>query len=142
MKRKSWWVSAVMIACLIISALMVFAAPGGEDDPIVSQSYLDNVFMKKVTDYIDTSGEMQAVNLTAGQTVIGNSGAEMILRMGKATVIATEKGGLADVTAGYDKANGEEVASNHLMIVPLSDGRGIKAQNDVIVLIRGKYTIQ
>ena len=60
--------------------------------------------------------------------------------MGKATIIATEKGGIADTTAGFDLADGNDMPSNHLLIVPLADGRGIRASSDVIVMIKGGFT--
>ena len=62
--------------------------------------------------------------------------------MGSATVIATQKGGLADTTGGYDLANGTAMPSNHLLIVPVNDGRGISANNDVLVMVKGAYNIQ
>ena len=82
------------------------------------------------------------VNLNAGQSVIGEAGTEMILRMGSGKIIATQKGGLADTTSGYDLSNGTAAPSNHLLIVPVADGRGFKAETDSIIMIKGGYTVK
>ncbi|MDP4118205.1 MAG: hypothetical protein Q8873_03325 [Bacillota bacterium] len=140
--KKARIMAIVVCACILIGTVIVLAAPGNEDDPVISLSYLKNVFMNEVTEYIDTQNGLAKIELKAGQKVIGQSGTEFILRMGSATVIATESGGLADITDGYDKANKAEVSPNHMLIVPVSDGRGMKANNDVIVLVKGKYTIE
>lgn len=82
------------------------------------------------------------VNVSAGKQVICEAGTELILRMGKGTIIATAKGGLADTTIGYDLPNGYEMPSNHQLIVPVADGRGFQAETDVIVMVKGGYTVK
>ena len=72
----------------------------------------------------------------------GGAGCELILRQGSANIIATTKGGLADTTVGGDLADGTAMPSNHLLIVPLDDGRGIQATSTVLVMVKGEYTIQ
>ncbi len=132
---------------------VVLAEPGTEDDPLISKSYIENQVIPRLEQYIESRiAEIRAggsnvdsfkvVEATKGQEIICLAGAELILRMGKATIIATEKGGLADTTAGYDLANGTEMPSNHLLIVPVGDGRGIKATENIIVMIKGGYTIK
>ena len=109
-------ISMFVIAAVLATAgaVTMFADPGDSSDPIITLSYIENIL----------KGEM------------------LILRMGKATVNATEKGGLADVTAGYDLADGEEMPANHHLIVPVADGRGITANNTVIVMVKGDYTLE
>ncbi|MEE1224835.1 MAG: hypothetical protein UH081_06205 [Clostridia bacterium] len=115
-------------------AVTMFADPGDSSDPIITLSYIENIL----------KGEMsfKVVNMEKGQKLVCEQGTELILRMGKATVNATEKGGLADVTAGYDLADGEEMPANHHLIVPVADGRGITANNTVIVMVKGDYTLE
>ena len=74
--------------------------------------------------------------------LVGNGGAEIILRGGKGRAITSPLGGLADVTQGRDVGSGEVIAANHLLLVPRSDGRGVKAVTDLILLIRGRYWIE
>ena len=145
---------AALVLCAASIFMVVLAEPGDTDDPLISKAYIDNVVIPQLKEYVDnkisqvsTGGGTQSaesfkvVNMTAGQKMICDAGAELILRMGKAEIIATEKGGIADTTAGFDLANGTEMPANHLLIVPVADGRGITAQNDVIVMVKGGYTI-
>ncbi|MBA1334276.1 MAG: hypothetical protein HPY66_1985 [Firmicutes bacterium] len=89
-----------------------------------------------------TTGELRVVNLTAGQILTGFAGTEIILRGGKATAVQSELGGLSDVTGARDIRQGEVIPDNHLLLVPRSDGRGLKAVNDCILMVRGQYSIQ
>lgn len=154
MKTKKIKIAAVIL-CLALSFSAVLAEPGGSDDPIISQSYVENVLMPTIKQYVESriaevnSGKgtgsaatFEVVEATSGQQIICSAGTELILRMGSASVIATEKGGLADTTAGFDLADGTAMPSNHLLIVPVADGRGIKANNNIIVMIKGSYTIK
>ncbi len=155
-KRISKVKFAAVVLCMASLFTVVLAEPGGSDDPLISKAYIDNVLLPQIKDYVDTkisdintgSGEAQTadsfkvVNMTAGQKMICDAGAELILRMGSANIIATAKGGLADTTAGFDLSHGTAMPSNHLLIVPLADGRGMVANNEVIVMVKGGYKIQ
>ena len=137
----------VMILVVIGTGVVLANTPGSEGDPIVSLSYIEDTLIPKVQEMIDKSSGAEAlsyeiVNVEAGKSVIGGASCEMILRMGKAEVIATEKGGLADVTLGGDLQNGTSCPSNHLLIVPVSDGRGIEAGSKVLVMVKGEYEIK
>ena len=96
--------------------------------------YIENILKGELS--------FKVVNLSKGQTLTGEAGPELVLRMGSANIIATEKGGIADLTAGYDLENGKPMPSNHYLVIPVSDGRGIKANNNVIVMVKGDYTIK
>lgn len=132
-------VAAAVLAAAAGSTMTLFAAPGDAEDPVVTLSYITQNILPKLDD-----GRLffQVVELSEGQTLIGNAGTELILRMGTADIIATEKGGLVNATAGYDLANGSEMPANSLLIVPVSDGRGIAAKDKVLVMVKGDYTIQ
>ncbi|MCI9625240.1 MAG: hypothetical protein HFI90_00480 [Clostridia bacterium] len=145
MKKSFFAGMTLSLAIMIVFAVVVIAAPGSEEDPVVSVSYLENIFMTKVQSYIDQKAVPQydVVTLKEGQTLMAEKGTELILRMGTANVIASQKGGLSDVTGGVDIADGGQMPSNHLLIVPLGDGRGVKATAaEVLVMVRGGYTIQ
>ncbi len=151
---------AICGACVLAlgAAGFVFAAePGSDADPLISKSYIDSVLLPKIYSYIDDAvtkikpSEVQSapdvfevVNVGAGKTVIASAGTEMILRMGSASVIGSARGGIADVTGGYDLADKAAVPSNHLLIVPLDDGRGvvIGSEGDAILMIKGGYEIK
>lgn len=156
LKKKP--IKIFLLIFILISALAlinaVTAEPGDESDPVVSLSYIQNKVIPELKEYIDSklssaetsqtgdSSVFEVVNLGMGQTLVGAKGTELILRMGKAEIIASEKGGLADTTAGFDLSNGEVMPPNHLLIVPLADGRGLKATTDIIVMVKGGYTVK
>ncbi len=104
--------------------------PGSEQDPVVTRSYVDQFV------------NLQVISMTAGQQLIADAGAEIILRAGKATAIATSGGGVADLTAGKDLKLGEAIGANHLLLVPRSDGRGLKATTAVVLVVRGTFIIK
>lgn len=145
-------IGIAMGICLVLGAVLpVVADPGSSSDPLVSKSYIEDTLMPQIKTLISdevakrdskTGTSFTVVSLKAGQKLMCDAGCELILRMGNATVIATEKGGLADTTGGYDLANGSAMPSNHLLIVPVSDGRGITALNDVLVMAKGYYEIK
>ncbi len=153
-KRGMKFKAAFLVCCLVGMFTVVLAEPGGSDDPLITKSYIENHVMPAVREYVEekiagissgtaaANASFEVVEADAGKQIICSKGAELILRMGSATVIATEKGGLADTTAGYDLSNGIPMPSNHLLIVPVDDGRGIKAETDVIVLIKGGYMVK
>lgn len=154
----------LVIVIAVILALPINAAPGDSNDPIVVLSYLNQRFNELISKYsldkiaehektiaelnekiknINTGGTsaLEVVNLKAGEKLIAKAGTEIILRGGKATAIASELGGLSDVTKATDIAHGVEIAPNHLLIVPRDDGRGVLATVDAIFIVRGKYEI-
>ena len=82
------------------------------------------------------------MDVKKGQMIKCGDGCEMILRMGSGTIVASAKGGISDVTKGYDIGQDEQMPANHLLIAPLGDGRGIKMTTDGKVMIKGTYTLQ
>lgn len=89
-----------------------------------------------------TTSNLEVVEITEGQKLICGSGTQIILRGGKGEAITSELGGLADVTAGIDIKLGEAIPSNHLLIIPRDDGRGVHALTNAIFMVRGDYEIK
>ena len=150
--KKTLFLSGIItILCIFtFQAYQVLAEPGSYDDPVITLSYLKEVFMPSIRQELDakiknvkSSGgdSFSVVNIKPGQRLIGNAGTELILRMGEATIISTEKGGLADTTQGEDLHNGVHMPSNHLLIIPMDDGRGLIANTEVLVMVKGGYNI-
>ena len=142
-------ISLTVVSLLLLSICLpaMAADPGSNEDPLVTLSYINDVLMPQVKSYVDSkttaSGDgFKIVNLKSGQTVIASASTEMILRMGSAQIVATQKGGVADVTQGIDLQNGAVMPSNHLLIVPLDDGRGAQMLSDGIIMIKGNYTVK
>lgn len=88
--------------------------------------------------------EFEIITLNENEIILCEAGTEIIVRSGKSIVVTSEtsSGGISDITAGKDLINNEEITNNHLLIVPKSDGRGIKATVTGAVMIKGKYTKQ
>jgi hypothetical protein len=78
-----------------------------------------------------------------GNNLIGDAGTEIILRYSSSSTnaITSDLGGLSDITAGVDLANGEAIPKNHLLIIPRSDGRGVIVNEYAIFMVRGSYTV-
>lgn len=126
----------------VISASFFTAT--GTDDPLITESYLNDVFMQEVKDYIDANkggSSFEVLTVEKGKTFIGKSGCEVILRQGKAQIIGSSLGGLSDVTMAGDLSSGYDMPANHLLIIPRDDGRGFKAITNVVVMVKGNYNI-
>lgn len=82
-----------------------------------------------------------AVTLSAGQTLYGGTGCEVLLRSGSAVCYSEGKSvpGLVDTTDGTTINHGSQLLANHLYM--MTDERGVQAQEDVVLLVRGEYTI-
>lgn len=116
-----------------------FAAPGSADDPLVTKSYVDKALAALG---LQGGGAGYAlVNVSQGQTVTFGASTEVILRAGKAVAV-TGQSGLSDVTDGRDIVNGGKIPANHLLIVPRADGRGLKAETNLVLMVKGAYEIQ
>lgn len=138
MKKKLLIIGLTLVAIVGISAIAIAATPGGESDPVVTKSYVD----QKIAGVSANGSTYVATLIPQGKSLIGGEGTEIILRSGKATAVATGVNGVTDITGAKDLKNGEAVTLEHLLIVPRDDGRGIKASVDSYVLVRGKYTIK
>jgi hypothetical protein len=80
----------------------------------------------------------EVVFAEAGKIIYGDSSTEMILRGGSAIVVCGENG-VCDVTSGEDLYSGQNVPYNHLVIIPVGDGRGFFTTSDAYLMIKGGY---
>jgi len=86
------------------------------------------------------ANELTVLNVPAGRVITFDGGAEFILRAGSALVIAGENG-IVNITEGVDVGNGEAVALNNLMLVPVTDGRGVVFTSGSWIIVRGGYSV-
>ena len=87
------------------------------------------------------SASFQVVTLSQGQTLTGQVGCEVMLRVGTAVCVADSAPGLIDTTSGTTLNHGGALQTNHLYMVTI-ETRGIKATAGVVkVLARGSYTV-
>ena len=154
MKTFNRIITVLCTFMLIFSTVVVFA---DSDDPVVSLSYLNEVFAPAIKEEIKNmfssvsfekelpiKSEPEAFGLVTvkkGQSFIGEQGCEFIVRSGTAMAIVSDKGGLCDVTEGIDIGAKTVVPKNHHIIIPRSDWRGFLADSEVIVMVKGKYSL-
>lgn len=136
--------------------------PGSADDPIVTMSYVEKRFQEfndhlnlKIDEMNEQVAELEnsqagnggetavfeVISAEKGDQLYFDGSVEFILRAGSASVIASESGGIANLTAGYDLKTGEAVPLNHHLLVPKNDGRGILINEDAWIMVKGAYSI-
>ncbi len=144
-----------VVAISLITGAAVIASPGSGDDPLITLSYINDKVIPEIKEYIDeklsgsspaqgtntASSAFTLVNVKANHKIIGGEGTEFVLRMGSGTIVATANGGVADLTAGVDLANGTAIPANHNLLSPKNDSRGVHMATDGILLIKGTYTV-
>ncbi|MBO4914221.1 MAG: hypothetical protein J5449_03360 [Oscillospiraceae bacterium] len=82
------------------------------------------------------------VTLSQNQTLYGEIGCEVMLRVGSAVCVTPSTPGLIDETDGSTLGGGKELAQNHLYMMTIDD-RGVKATAATVkLLVRGGYTIK
>ena len=163
--KKNGRLSFILAIVAVFAALSVTAfavEPGSSKDPLVTLSYLEDVFFGEIMDKVDERIEARnkdiakevsgtsasgggdtfaVVTLTKGQTLTGDIGCEVMLRVGKAVCVAPSAPGLVDETDASTLENGKSLSKNHLYMMTLED-RGVKATSETVkVLVRGAYTI-
>lgn len=88
------------------------------------------------------SSKYTPVFAKVGQVVYGSEGTELILRSGKGNILIDGVAGIVDATSGIELNNGAKVPSNHILLIPRADGRGIKMTEDGWFMIKGEYEIK
>ncbi len=136
-------VMVIVIALVIVFGLAYAVSagsnePGSEGDPLVTKSYVDSQLAK----YAGQSVQWQVADLLAGQQLIAGAGTEIILRAGKAIVVDTTTNGIPDLTDGTNITAGKSITKNHHLLIPRTDGRGIKATEKAVVMYKGIVTVK
>lgn len=166
---------AAAAAILLFAAAALAAgddpAPGGQGDPLVTLSYLEQVYTGYISDQIlqdvetraqaieanleqriaaleEASREARAVSastyqlvtLEEGQTLSGDRGIELILRIGEASVAARNSPGLVDATTAGSLEDGQSLEKNHLYMITIPEN-GVRASGHAVLMVRGEYVI-
>lgn len=88
-----------------------------------------------------SSAAFRVVTLSRGQTLTGEVGCEVMLRIGTAVCVSSSSPGLIDTTGGGTLNDGGSLATNHLYMVTIAT-RGVRATAGTVkVLVRGSYTV-
>lgn len=98
---------------------------------------------------VNTGAKYDVVNLKAGQTLYASVySCEVIVRSGSTKVVSPftvkwEEQGVSDTTDGVEIYNDGAVPTNHTIIIPRDDGRGIVAlDGGAWIMVRGDYIIK
>jgi hypothetical protein len=81
------------------------------------------------------------VHIFPGQMLFGEEGTEIIVRSGVVSAIVPGANGLTDLTDGADIMNNVQISHNHLIVIPRADGRGMRAQTEAWVMVKGGFTL-
>ena len=141
--------AALLLAMSLSVAVFADSSAGSASDPVVTKSYVDQLFAKLSSSSGDTGASFEVIEVPSGSTIVGNEGCEMVLRSGKnvAAIPSTAGGGIVDLTSGSDISNGKSITNNHHLLFSRSDGRGILCKTSsgtgsVYVMVKGSYSIQ
>jgi len=150
MKKNIVIILLLLIVTIQFTVSLSMAAENGIDDPLVTLSYIEKRFVEfkeyvdyKMSDSGSSNEKFEVKFIESGNKVIFTSESlEFILRSGEASAIASANGGLSNLTTGIDLKTGENVSLNNLILIPRNDGRGILANTDIWIMIKGQYEIR
>lgn len=157
MRRRNFFLrfAAAAALCAMLMTTAFAAEAGSAQDPLVTLSYLNETFMNTIMARVDekiaarggqsASGESAAVftvvTLSNGQTLTGDIGCEVMLRVGTALCVTPSAPGLIDETAGTTLNNGGALVQNHLYMMTI-ENRAVRATAATTkLLVRGAHTI-
>ncbi len=108
-----------------------------------SQELADRYGSSTVTDGgADSAGTFTVVTIAGGETLYGEIGCEVMLRVGTAECVTPSAPGLIDETDASTLGNGAALVKNHLYMMTI-DERGVKATAETTkLLVRGGYTVR
>ena len=117
------WSFIGLLSLLFPAAFVQAQTPGTPSDPLVTKSYLDRVF------------RFQPILVPTGQVVRLQTGALLVLRMGKARI--SSGGGFLDITAGKETASGSLLVTSHLYIAADPGTCAIEALTNCRIVVAG-----
>ena len=86
-----------------------------------------------------TASAYSAVTLTAGQTLYGEAGCEVLLRSGSAACGGTGTASMTDATTGGSLNGGGALEGNHLYLMP--ESQSVFTAEGAVLLVRGSFII-
>ena len=97
---------------------------------------------------VNTGSQYVVVNLKEGESLFASVNAcEVIVRSGISTVISPFTTdiiqGLSDTTDGKELLNGDAIPTNHTLIIPRDDGRGLLVgEGGAWIMVRGDFIVK
>jgi len=160
--KKTVLILAFILVAVVFAGVGAYAAStlGTQSDPLVTLSYVNERLYPQLVDKISEEADRAAaqvrrdvsqtagstdtyavVSLANGQTLTGQVGCELLLRIGSVNVSASDSPGLVDMTDASSINNSAALKQNHLYMVTIA-GNGVKATSAAKLIVRGDYTIQ
>lgn len=161
MKKDRWLprsITLLALSAVLMTTVSLAAEAGSSGDPLVTLSYLNDTFFNTLMERVDqkiaertgqaapgggtsSAASFAVVTLNEGQTLTGDIGCEVMLRVGGAVCVSPSDPGLIDETTASTLANGGALVQNHLYMMTI-EGRGVRATAGTVkVLARGSYTV-
>ena len=155
MKRMKWSTRAVcgaLVLVILVGANAARGSQGGQDDPLVTLSYLNDKLLPDIMDRVDKKVEAKgkeiqasvgqlpsqsfvSTEVAAGKTLSVQAGTQLLLRSGTASC----SDGLVDLTAG--ETLGGTLQSNHLYIAT-KDGQAVAVSEKATFFVLGGSTVK
>ena len=161
MKKDRWLPRSAALLALsaaLMTGVSLAAEAGSAQDPLVTLSYLNDTFFNSIMQRVDqkiaqrtgqalpggtpsSAASFTVVTLSQGQTLTGDIGCEVMLRVGTAVCVAPSAPGLIDETTAGTLNNGGALAQNHLYMMTI-ENRAVRATAATTkLLVRGAYTV-
>jgi hypothetical protein len=123
--KKTTWLLIVLVLMTAWNGIGRGQEPGTTADPLVSKSYLDQVF------------RFHSVAIPAGDKLPLNAGALLTVRSGRVKLRAAPQKTLIDLTAGQEIAGNAFLPVHHLLLVPEAGGHFLEAQSLSLIMVMG-----
>ena len=153
--------AAAVALCGVLVTTAFAAEAGSAQDPLVTLSYLNETFMNTIMARVDekiaarsgqlggqvsgigtsTAAVFTVVTLYNGQTLTGDIGCEVMLRIGTAVCVTPSAPGLIDETTAGTLNNGGALVQNHLYMMTIENRAVRTTAATTKLLVRGSYTI-
>ena len=157
-KRKI--IISSLASTAILTGMIIAATPGSSGDPLITLSYFEqklDEFAEELSEKLKniepeekdekkeeidlSSFTFKIINLKAGSTLTCSEGTEFIIRTGEMKAVASQSGGLSDVTTGENIDGDTIVPKNHHIVIPRNDGRGLSVVTGGAIMIKGNYEV-
>ena len=153
-RKKVSIIITLTLLCALLLGVAAYARSsyGSEKDPLITLSYLEEVFLPEVLEEAEAlgggddgsstaKGSFALVTLSDGQVLEGKRGCEVVLRIGSAVAYGADEPVLVDTSAGTELADGKALEKNHLYMITI-EGNGLYAKGTTKLLVSGGYTIR
>lgn len=135
-KKISLIICAVLLAALLGGGVVYAktAAAGSREDPLVTLSYLEEVFRGEVSGF-------SKVTLSRGQRLEGGRGCQVMLRIGSCAADGSDEPVLVDTTDAREVSDGSALVKNHLYMITIPGNGVVASENNTVLLVSGTYTV-